>query len=230
MLLRLRQLTAHPFLVQQTIEDTFTAEDINTLWDTTRSEVETNSWERKIVNQMHKIVLQKKLKDETDDKTSGDPPITREKLEARAAADNDDGQVVFKFRTFLRGLREQSAWDDLTRRSWCHRCSDRPDNPHVTTCMHVYCKECLLVMDLEAKALGQVEAACLECGQRFLLRKALQSPCEGLRELGWDNALARSAGASPGSDRSRTSEGGTNKEKKYPERWIEYDGHVLRSS
>lgn len=221
MVLRLRQLTAHPFLVQETIEELIEAEDVEALWQCTSSEENSGSYPQKIVHQMQQMLLEKSLNDQN---ATEETVITRDELEARAAADTSN-EGLFRFRKFLRGLREQSAWEDIENRSLCHRCHERPDQPCFSSCYHIYCRECLFGLQNEATFVGETEVGCAACGQRFDIAKALQSPCEGLQELGWGRVQTRS------SDNTQQGVGQQQQSKqKDREKWLEYEGEVLQSA
>lgn len=59
----------------------------------------------------------------------------------------------------------------------------QPDDPYVTSCFHVYCKECLTAMSFESAQREEVQVSCLECGTFY----GEASPCSGLQELGYNS-------------------------------------------
>ena len=221
MLLRLRQLTAHVFLLQDTIEDLLELEDVERLWESTSAEVETvgseqNTAGKNILVQMRKMIAEKGKAKDNEGGTTSTPPVPDED----DAAFEESQPLVFKFRKFLRDLAEGSKWDALARRSLCHKCRDVPQDPQVTDCLHIYCKECLRTMTYEAAQDGEDCAACLECGKPYSETR----PCSGLKELGHDDSMNRSESGTPSSSRrSRRDPGEDTK-------WVSMEGGVLPST
>lgn len=112
MLLRLRQLTAHPFLVQETIEDLFEMEDVENIWQTTASEVTADDSPAKdMLKAMREMIAGK-------DKTAELAPT----IEAVSPIDeppSDQSVLIFEFRKYLRALAKSSKWPELKDRSVC---------------------------------------------------------------------------------------------------------------
>lgn len=233
MLLRLCQLTAHIFLVQEMIEDCFQLEDIENLWRKTESESSPeNKSGRDMLLIMRKVIADSKSipQDETPTEnevcreTESLPENESSTTEPNLSHDTVDQdqpkqspQLIFKFRKYLRDLAKGSRWSDIKDRSLCHKCRDVPDEPWLTECLHVYCKECLMTMSYEAALKGERGALCQECGELF----GESSPCTGVQELELNddsNSIApRKASQS-------------RKDKDTDIRWIGLDGRVLPSS
>lgn len=184
MLLRLRQLTAHPFMLQETIEDLFEIEDIENLWKLTAGEVSAEKDSRKDM-----LLMMREIIAEKENPSPSVPNNASTRLDDMEKEDDQHVNLkplVFKFRKFLRELANGSKWEALMERSLCHRCRDSPDDPWVTDCMHVYCKECLNTMAYEAAKNGAEGANCQECGKPF----SESGPCTSLAELGMGPNLA----------------------------------------
>ncbi len=215
MLLRLRQLTAHPFMLQQTIEDLFELEDVENLWTLTAPEVsaEENPARNMLLTMKNMIADKGKPAEPTQTEVSNavEDPI-EETSESRS--------LVFKFRRFLRDLAGSQKWDDLKDRSLCHKCRDPPDDPWVTSCLHVYCKECLNALAYEATKRGEEETACLECSCIFTESRA----CDGLKELQMEAESSERASAE-GSPTTRT-----RRDPEQELKWINFNGSILPSS
>lgn len=215
MLLRLRQLTAHPFMLQDTIENLFELEDIQKIWDLCASEVNADqNPARDMLATMRKMIQAHQnpveIAQEPNEET-----VTPTGQEEDADAD-ESPPVVFKFRKFLRELAKSSKWAELIDRSLCHRCRDQPDDPWVTDCGHVYCHECIASLAFDAAEMGETQSACLECGHIF----ASSHPCKGIEEL----EMRGGSSSSP----TRAS-----RQKKDPDedmRWINVEGKLLPSS
>ena len=93
------------------------------------------------------------------------------------------GQLAAKFGSYLKTLKANANWTELRTRTLCHSCGDPPENAVVTSCLHVYCEECLQGLASQASANDQDETACLVCGVVFTGAES----CVGLKELEWDN-------------------------------------------
>jgi hypothetical protein len=214
MLLRLRQLTAHPFLLQDCMGDLFELQDVNNLWEATASETGTTVGPSDR-NQLTRV-LKFFVNQDENSKGSFIGPADADALE-------EMDPIVFKFRKYLRHLAEGSKWEDLARRSLCNKCRDAPVDPHVTDCLHLYCWECLKTMALEAAQDGEDSRSCLECGHVY----SAVRPCIGLKDLDYDGKSARAKiSAAPVSTRGPPCQSKENK------KWINMcdDGSILPST
>lgn len=221
MLLRLRQLTAHIFLLQETMEDLFELEDVERLWKGTAAELESAGSEKDVTGKNMLVQIRKMIadKDKPKDDQQAATPASPDPSEDDASLEKSQ-PLVFKFRKFLRDLAEGSKWDKLTLRSLCHKCRDVPQDPQVTNCLHIYCKECLKTMAYEAAQEGEDHAACLECGIVYSETR----PCSGLKELGYDDGVARSESGTPTSSR---------RPRRDPDediKWVSMEGGILPST
>ena len=171
LLLRLRQLTAHIFLVQEAIEDLFEGEDLERLWSATASEVEATNPQTSTTNQN----MLSAMKELLTDKRSRNRSTSTSKANTPLANGDEDPELehsrplVFKFRELLRQMSQNSNFGDLVNRTLCHKCGDVPQDPYVTECLHIHCKECL--------------------------QEAAAEPCHGLKELGYSGSRAGSEGS-----------------------------------
>ena len=216
MLLRLRQLTAHPFMLQQTIEDLFEIEDVEKLWNTTAPEVTADdNPARNMLLTMKKMIAEKDKPAEPCQIESINPAPLEDPVEEAPGSVT----LVFKFRRYLRELAGSSKWEDLKNRSLCHKCRDPPDDPWVTSCLHVYCRECLNALAYEAAECNQEETACLECGNIY----TESGPCHGLKELQMD---ADSGATTP----ENSSTPRTRKDPEHDLKWINMTGAILPST
>ena len=141
-----------------------------------------------------------------------------------------ESETIYKFRKYLRLLKDGDKWEELKDRSRCHRCKLPPDEPMLTSCMHLYCSECLRAMSYEASQLDQDHTKCLKCNQAF----TSSSPCTGLKELEADTTPAAIPANTP------TAEVRAVLDRADPERpprtvndhmkWVNMDGHILPST
>ncbi|KKY27098.1 putative dna repair protein rad5 [Phaeomoniella chlamydospora] len=194
MMHRLRMLTSHILLVQNVLKQCLNAEDVESLWRLTSNEVDPMRVDqiRSTFTELRKLVEAKNMAKEK----SGDAPPTDDDVQAALRAVNEDDTDValggrfaltFKFRKFLRALAEHDAWAELHGRSLCHRCKSVPEDPYVTSCLHIYCKLCLEAIQMEDAEKKKSQSNCLECGTVF----ESTSPCNGLHELGWNTDLSQ---------------------------------------
>ena len=94
------------------------------------------------------------------------------------------GKLAAKLGSYLKTLKAKSNWVELYRRIKCQSCGEPPERAIVTSCLHIYCQECLEGLALEASARDQNETTCLACGVTF---RGAES-CDGLKELEWDDS------------------------------------------
>ncbi|KAI9694114.1 MAG: hypothetical protein M1822_003385 [Bathelium mastoideum] len=156
-------------------------------------------------------------------------PSTLARIEGETKA--TAGHLTFKFRKFLRQMKNSNNWSEIAKRSVCHRCEDAPDDPWVTDCFHIYCHECLQAMHHEAARQGEDSAACLSCGAIFRESKA----CAGLNELGYskyDHEDEQSNTTSRKSKSGTSLNSSPDAEKRDEESmaWIFKEGEILPSS
>ena len=94
-------------------------------------------------------------------------------------ADKKSKKLISRFSKSLRDLKKNSKWIELRERALCATCGIPPEEPWVTSCLHVYCKECLEGLAYEASAMDRDRTACHKCDTIF----TESQPCEGLKEL-----------------------------------------------
>ncbi|KAI4199694.1 MAG: hypothetical protein LQ350_004416 [Teloschistes chrysophthalmus] len=187
MLLRLRQMTAHPFMLQGTIEELFEVEDIERLIDLEDESSDRSS--RDMLDVMKTMIRTKAIAaGAPSERTSGETPTDEADGGPPTVADTSDA-LIFSFRKYLRALAKQKNWTEMKARSLCHKCRDVPDIPYVTDCYHLYCLECLTTLQQEAAARGDMRAACCECARVF----QESSCCTGIAELEIEAATSESA-------------------------------------
>ncbi|KAL8925796.1 MAG: hypothetical protein Q9208_003293 [Pyrenodesmia sp. 3 TL-2023] len=208
MLTRLRQMTAHLFLVQQVMQDIFELDDVEQL----RALVKENTPSQDMVMAIQALIANKEDDEELDDDYFGNSNNETQEYSQPSPA------LLLKFQDHLKSLIANSDASEFAKRTVCPRCGQPPEDPHVTSCLHVYCYECLLVMGHEA-GLTDEGAYCLECGVQY----DGTEPCVGVKELNHEMATGFDA------------EGNLAKKKRHKPpkdllKWIRKDGGVLPSS
>ncbi|KAG7005506.1 DNA replication licensing factor mcm6 [Physcia stellaris] len=216
MLLRLRQLTAHPFLIQDVIQDLFTIEDIEKLWTISAPDSGETQKRGKEMYSTMKRMIEDKGQILEDDQDASDKPSTSE---IGSAEIQDESTLVLRFRKYLRNLNKSKQWTELKERSLCHMCDMPPDEPYVTDCFHLYCKECLSHMAYEASKREETSTMCLVCHTAF----SKSQPCNGIEEIEMENISP--LGSSLAQNRPRR-----RKHQNDAVRWLDLEGDVLQSS
>ncbi|RDW80387.1 hypothetical protein BP5796_05085 [Coleophoma crateriformis] len=129
-LLRLRQCTSHPFMIEQTIKECWNAEDL----------AELKSKLKKIRSEgLQKVYDQCKL-------WMDEAQVNPDKVDPMDGGSFNFGEGdyghEFKMQKYLKksdGFDEQAFMDRVV----CNLCSDVPQDPQITDCSHIFCKECL---------------------------------------------------------------------------------------
>lgn len=208
MLTRLRQMTAHLFLVQQVMQDMFELDDVEQLRDLVKDNIPSQD----MVMAIEALIANKEDDEEPDDDFFTQSNNETQDFSPPSAA------LLLKFQKHLKSLISNSDASEFAKRSTCPRCGQPPEDPQVTSCLHVYCRECLLFMGHEA-GLADEGATCLECGAQY----EGTEPCVGVKELNHDMGTGFDA------------EGNLAKRKRHKPpkdllKWIRRDGGVLPSS
>jgi len=147
MILRLRQLTAHVLLVQGTIMDLLEREDFERLWTISFDDLSDES--RALL-----IHLREKLKVNPHatslDAREGATIVTETETVPNHALGFEEGEqpvgeshgLTYKFGRYLKSLMDSDSFEAIASRTLCCGCRQSPDNPHVTSCFHIYCYSC----------------------------------------------------------------------------------------
>ncbi|KAI9768311.1 MAG: hypothetical protein M1840_004919 [Geoglossum simile] len=180
MSLRLRQLTAHIFLVQQDIRTHISAKHLTTLEKSLTAEAQLDNTQIEMLEQLRKLLLERR-----NPCWSHSDPLPSSEETSGGAAD-----LAGQFALCLRKLKAKKRWEELKDRKLCQECHGVPENAMVTDCMHVYCKECLTSLSETAAHSGLPHTACRKCGLFF----GQCGSCEGLPELGGDISTAKRRG------------------------------------
>jgi SNF2 family DNA or RNA helicase len=219
--LRLRQLVGHILLIQQTLKDLMEGEDLEKLWRLTEAETQPQSEQgsQAVLGQLRKMLsnAQDGQNAARNEDAQPDPADTlTENSGANQATDDIGGTfgLAFRFRKYLTSLKDTGKWDEMNKRSLCYKCGGVPDNPYITSCYHIYCKECLQAMLFNAGQTGKDKAKCLACDAEF----EHCEPCHGFEQAGFklnspvtgsSNRRGRKSADSDGSDVDWLSLGGS---------------------
>ncbi len=206
MFLRLRQMAAHTFLIQEILQDMFELDTVDRLEAAASlNETEENKPAKTIIVALRRMVAAKgEIIESTPDQQSVD-------LEAGAT-----NELAIRFGQRLQGLKNTLKLEELRNEQLCHKCKNIPEDPWVTSCLHVYCKECLEFLAYAASKKDQESTSCLECGTLFETSKS----CAGLKELVVDDFL----------DLSPDLRGRKVKTGKVNMHWVAYDDELVLSA
>ncbi|KAL8832225.1 MAG: hypothetical protein Q9191_000395 [Dirinaria sp. TL-2023a] len=212
LLTRLRQMTAHLFLIQGTIERSFTTEDLERMFRMTAPEVAAEEDHgQEMVSKLRAMIAEKSLNTAYSgwSTTCPDQPV-----------ENSQTGPVPKYPSskFGKDLRRMASnnMSEFKERTICHKCKEVAVDPWMTSCSHAYCQECLLDMSYQSSRNGETRTACLECGEVF----ESASLCGGISELQMPYAAS--------SDESRRRREPRSQEESM--KWIDRDGKVLSST
>ena len=169
MFLRLRQMAAHTFLIQENLQDMFELDSVDRLEQAALSEnTDEDKPARDLIAALRRMVQAK-----------GDPVEETPERQDGETEGGLPGELVEKLGCRLRSLKANSKFEELKNERLCHNCNNMPDEPWVTSCLHVYCKECLEFLAYEASKKNQDHTPCRECGTLF----TQSQPCAGLKDL-----------------------------------------------
>ncbi|KAK5059947.1 hypothetical protein LTR84_009830 [Exophiala bonariae] len=183
----LRMLCAHVLLCQGILKRLFNAADIELLWRLTEKESQFNPGDDQVgmISVLQKMLRSKSILVETCQSTKA-PGASVEHSDddsSEIVGTGSDFGIYFKFRKFLNDLSQGHQWAELHLRSSCAKCKLPPEDPMCTSCFHVYCRECLMTMDLDRQQNKEEKITCIECGAHF----EETSPCDGLQALGYNS-------------------------------------------
>ena len=167
----MRQLCAHTFLVQEVLEEMIDLESIDAMESAficgAMPETPENKNDRILLEALRRMI---KAKPEVVEQ-----PEDFEEVQT--------GELAAKLGRYLKSLKSKSNWAELRTRTLCYFCGEPPESAMVTSCLHVYCGECLQGMANSASAKDQDKTTCLKCGVAFTGAES----CAGLKELEWNN-------------------------------------------
>ncbi|SMR58591.1 unnamed protein product [Zymoseptoria tritici ST99CH_1E4] len=185
MLLRLRQLCAHPLLIQDTILDLLEREDFEKLNQITEDTSDDSEETTGILSHL-KHVLQDHVRAKYQDERPGHGQGQLEELtvvpggvfESEGMSTDLGGKHGrnYQFHRLMKALRDSEQWDAINERKRCSSCRNPPAEPHITSCFHIYCHQCLMTIQHGAARQGKDHARCLECGAEFQSVKMLDEP------------------------------------------------------
>ena len=195
-------MCAHTFLIQEVLEELLDLESIDNMEQAFISgATQENRNDRNLLAALRRMIEAK--------------PEVIEQSQEPEEPETQSGKLAAKFGSLLKALKANSNWVELRARTQCHSCGEPPESAWVTSCLHVYCGECLQGMAHRASMTDQDETACLACGDVFTGAES----CAGLKELEWDDGwlLNEMAGKKTGP-------------KKVNMEWVAYENKLVMSA
>lgn len=130
MYLRLRQLTGHILMVQETMRDLLLEEDIAEIRHLASQETRTGSGQGTSIKQLRKAL-----------------GIHHNHAMDDAASESQQSTagfgIRFRFDQYLDQLAKGRKDDQIFVLNHCALCSQEPDDPQITDCGHLYCYDCM---------------------------------------------------------------------------------------
>ena len=205
-----------------TADKLLSVEDIEDLWSATITEATPSDSDcSRMVKALREMIKAKDVKSDKPIKANSSKKVKKRKNEA--------GEL-YQFRKCLRSLRDNDKWAELKERSCCHRCKNPPEDPMLTSCLHVYCAECLTGMALDTAQTNEEHTKCIECNEAF----TSSSPCKGLKELEADAAPslipAKASTANTHGVRDEDAAKRRHRTLKENMSWVTMDGNILPST
>ena len=171
-------MCSHVFLVQEILEDLLDLESIDNMErELIHGATLENKNDRKLLAALRRMIEAKK------------PEMIEEHGEPEQV---QPSELAARFGNYLKTLKANANWPELKARTLCQSCGDPPESAFVTSCLHLYCEECLKSLANKASAQDQDKTACLVCGEVFTGAE----PCADLKELDWDNVWLLNESAS----------------------------------
>ncbi|PNS17066.1 DNA repair protein RAD5 [Sphaceloma murrayae] len=180
MVLRLRQLTAHPLILQDELLNMLEREDLQNL---ERVVIATHRKHRKQTTALLKRLRQTlALKDPRDvnQRVVVEGPTAElldQDSQENAFPDITTGQrygLRQKYDDLVRALLEKKDQAGIEAIRQCVDCNNVAREPYFTSCKHIYCRRCIENLQSEAAEDGLTSAACLVCDQLF----SSVAPCD----------------------------------------------------
>ncbi|KAH9827589.1 SNF2 family N-terminal domain [Teratosphaeria destructans] len=237
MILRLRQLCSSLLLVQDTLADLLEVEDFEKLHRITEESEETTIDEGASLLVHLRTILSAKNKAGVKVVEGGLQGAVITEAETIPMGVIDAGEpdidtgglhgVSFRFRKYLESLLRSKAWDEIKSRTVCCGCRQRPSDPIVTSCFHVFCKSCITDIQHLAARRGHDTARCTECGEAYTSAQ----PCIDLDSFQRSQSTHVTPEAVAGGNAAKKGKKSKSREKASGmESWLTLSGDVLPSA
>lgn len=227
MLLRLRQMCAHVFMVNAVVRDLLETEDIEKLWKAVERHADgSNGTNRRTVEVLKKVLTQAQNEREgtATSAKSGSTPDDQDIQDEPIDLTLDD-EVDFK--GFFYHLQRSGTWSKIQCRSLCHLCKEVPQGAVKLSrpCGHLYCEECLDALLSSAEAANQ-SATCSEC-QGAITGSA---DMEAMERIAMEAGPSQSRASTPVLQNKRKNKKKKKKKDDIDTSWLSVPGSELMST
>lgn len=160
---RLRQLTAHPLMLQSTMLDLLDRSDLIKLGKAVKEygslEPQGEVMMKRIKKLLTRSYKQKESEKQTVD-TERDAHLVPDTTSDENISTGRRYGINFRFSKYVDSLEKATKRRELDAIRVCHYCMKEASEPRVTSCLHVYCTACLEDMAHEAAEQGLSSATC----------------------------------------------------------------------
>ena len=169
---------SHILMAQEYIEKEYDKGKIEWMEATTAAMSSDQALEKNLAQSLKDILEERdKTANRQDDNKESDQTEVRSEDEYRTKQVNTG--IVAKFAKKLRKLSKAANWDEQRERTTCPSCGNCPEDPVVTSCLHVHCEDCLSGLGHDAGVGDKDSARCGRCKQVF----SGSESCAGLKEF-----------------------------------------------
>ncbi|KAH7063453.1 SNF2 family N-terminal domain-containing protein [Macrophomina phaseolina] len=160
-------------MIEVVMKDLLEREDHEKIRELTQIEVPRHDSRRGQLIELRRLLADPVVSgDAADEPKDGNTPATTRSSEPHnRLRDLPDGDIdiggahgrKFNFAKYLKDLRTGERWEELRERTLCVVCHENPEEPYVTACYHIYCRECLELHQHECAKDGMDYTRCRRC-------------------------------------------------------------------
>ena len=171
-------MVAHIFMAQEVLQKELRISDVEAMRGLLFPDAtDISNSEDQMLKGLNKMIAEKGKDIDTSDTVS--TFLNPDESVKVPKAGKKSSNLVSRFSKVLKDLKKNSKWSELRERTLCHTCGRPAEEPWVTSCLHLYCKDCLTNLAYEASELDLDQTACHKCATIF----TESQPCEGVKEL-----------------------------------------------
>ena len=188
MAIRLRQMCAHVLMISTTCLELLEREDFELLNTLTQNEDEETDEGAALLLHLKNILRSDvDTKNEVVETGTGSTVIQENETLATGVLDWEGHEESiggkfgrsYRFARHLEDIKHSGIWDAMGERTTCCGCHQRPRDPHITSCFHIFCWTCLKDLQHLAARRGHDQARCSECGAAYTYSESLEDVPEG---------------------------------------------------
>lgn len=154
LILRLRQLCAHPLMISDTCLDLLERSDYEQLNKITAAEENYTDEGAALLVHLRQVLRESLDKENDGDASRSAVVMQQNEGESFATGlvdvygdEEDVGNAFglnYRFRRFLDDYKHSQHWETMVERMTCCGCRQKPFEPWLTSCLHIYCHACLM--------------------------------------------------------------------------------------